>query len=128
VGTAFIATEESDDFRFNKEKIVSADEEGTQITKIFTGKTMRGIKNELMKRWDEAGIQTLPMPLQTVLMADLVCGLIEDENLEYIGPPGGQAAGLVKEIKPAREVLDHIVGGTVDILLKDIPGRVKAGE
>lgn len=128
VGTAFIATNESDDFRFNKEKIVSADEEGTKITKIFTGKTMRGIKNDLMNRWDEAGLQTLPMPLQSLLMADLVCGLIEDERLEYISPPGGQAAGLVNEIRPAREVLDHIVGGAVKILAKDIPERVKAGE
>ncbi|MBN1573465.1 MAG: nitronate monooxygenase [Deltaproteobacteria bacterium] len=128
VGTAFIATEESDDYQFNKEKIVSADEEGTQITKIFTGKTMRGIKNELMRRWDEAGLQTLPMPLQSLLMADLVCGLIEEERTDYISPPGGQAAGLVKEIRPARKVLEDIVKGAINIMTVDIPNRVEASE
>jgi NAD(P)H-dependent flavin oxidoreductase YrpB (nitropropane dioxygenase family) len=128
VGTAFIPTDESDDYMFNKEKIVATDEEGTQITKIFTGKTMRGIKNNLMRRWDEAGIATLPMPLQSLLMADLVCGLIKEERTDYISPPTGQAAGLIKEIRPARKVLEDIVHGAIDILNVDIPKRVKSSE
>ena len=125
VGTAFLATDESDEFQFNKEKVVQANEEGTQVTKIFTGKTMRGIKCDLMRRWDEAGMKTLPMPFQTLLMAELVNGLTQGGPLEYIAGPGGQVSGMIKEIRPAKVVLEDIVAGAIRILSEDIPQRVE---
>jgi NAD(P)H-dependent flavin oxidoreductase YrpB (nitropropane dioxygenase family) len=125
VGTAFLATEESDEFDFNKDKVVEADEDGTQITKIYTGKTMRGIRNHMIKLWDEAGMTTLPMPLQTVLMAQILAGLVEEGRLEYLSGPAGQVSGLIKKIRPAREVLEQIVFGAIHILTEDIPTRVK---
>jgi len=125
VGTAFLATEESEEFHFNKEKVVRSDEEGTQVTKIFTGKTMRGIKCELMRRWEDAGMKTLPMPFQTLLMAELINGLIEGGHLDYIAGPGGQVSGLIKTIRPARAVLEDIVTGAVRILHEDLPKRVE---
>ena len=124
VGTAFLATEESDEFDFNKDKVVASDADGTQITKIYTGKTMRGIKNDMMKLWDEAGMTTLPMPLQTVLMAQILAGLVEERRLEYLSGPAGQVSGLIKEIRPARGVLEEIVFGAIRILTEDIPNRV----
>ena len=125
VGTAFLATEESDEFDFNKEKVIESDEEGTQVTKIFTGKTMRGIKNELIRRWDGAGMKALPMPLQTLLMAKLLVGLAEQGRYEYLSGPGGQVSGMIKEVRPAKDVLGDIVSGAIRILTEEIPERVK---
>jgi len=93
VGTAFLATEECDEFDFNKDKVVESDEEGTQITRAFTGKTMRGIKSELIRLWDDAGMTALPMPFQTVLMAEILAGLTEERRLRYLSGPAGQVCG-----------------------------------
>jgi NAD(P)H-dependent flavin oxidoreductase YrpB (nitropropane dioxygenase family) len=124
VGTAFLATEESDEFEINKEKVVESDEEGTEVTKIFTGKTMRGIKSRLIDRWKEGGVDTLPMPLQTLLVAELLTGLYEMNKAEYLSGPGGQVSGMITAIRPAREVLEDMVRGAIEILTEDIPGRV----
>jgi NAD(P)H-dependent flavin oxidoreductase YrpB (nitropropane dioxygenase family) len=125
VGTAFLATDEADEFDVNKEKIIESDEEGTKITKVFTGKTMRGIKNKLIDMWDESGVATLPMPLQTLLMAELLTGLYEKNVREYISGPAGQISGMIKEIRPAKAVLEDIVFGAIKILTEDIPNRVE---
>jgi NAD(P)H-dependent flavin oxidoreductase YrpB (nitropropane dioxygenase family) len=128
VGTAFIATEEADEYDFNKQKLIDANDEGTRVTRVYTGKTMRGIQNELIKRWDEAGLQALPMPLQTFLMAELTAGVIAEKKTDYISGPGGQVAGMISGIRSARDVLEDIVAGAIAVLNEELPRRVKTGE
>ncbi|MBN1882254.1 MAG: nitronate monooxygenase [Deltaproteobacteria bacterium] len=128
VGTAFIATEEADEYDFNKQKLIDADEEGTRVTKVFTGKTMRGIQNELIRRWEDAGLQTLPMPLQTFLMAELTEGIIAERKIDYISGPGGQVAGMISGVRTAKEVLSDIVTGAIAVLREELPRRVSMEE
>jgi NAD(P)H-dependent flavin oxidoreductase YrpB (nitropropane dioxygenase family) len=128
VGTAFIATEEADEYDFNKKKLIDADEEGTRVTRIYTGKTMRGIQNELIRRWEEADLKTLPMPLQTFLMAELTAGVIAERKTDFISGPGGQVAGMITGIRTAREVLDDIVTGAIAVLTKELPRRISTEE
>ena len=128
MGTAFIATEEADEYDFNKQKLIDADEEGTRVTRVFTGKTMRGIQNELIRRWEEAGLDTLPMPLQTFLMAELTEGIITERKVDYISGPGGQVAGMISGIRTAADVLDDIVAGAVGLLTQELPRRVSTEE
>ena len=128
VGTAFIATEEADEYDFNKQKLIDANEEGTRVTWVYTGKTMRGIQNELIRRWEEAGLQTLPMPLQTFLMAELTAGIIAEKKIDYISGPGGQVAGMITGVRNAKDVLDNIVTGAIAVLTKELPRRVSTEE
>ena len=128
VGTAFIATDEADEYDFNKQKLIDVNEEGTRVTKVYTGKTMRGIQNELIRRWEEADLQTLPMPLQTFLMAELTAGIIAEGKIDYISGPGGQVAGMISGVRPAKDVLNDIVAGAIAVLTKELPRRVLTEE
>jgi NAD(P)H-dependent flavin oxidoreductase YrpB (nitropropane dioxygenase family) len=40
---------------------------------------------------------------------------------DYIGAFAGQVSGLIKEIKPAKEVLEDMVEEAVDILKNKVP-------
>jgi NAD(P)H-dependent flavin oxidoreductase YrpB (nitropropane dioxygenase family) len=132
-GTAFLATHECFvDFielgMLNKvtidayyRKLVESDEEAEQITRIYSGKTTRAFKNKLDEAWEKSGLKTLPMPLQSMLVADLVQGMMEKGEVEYFPMFAGQVAGMIKKIRSTQEVMDDIIGGAVKIIGEKFP-------
>lgn len=138
VGTRFVATKEAgvefaevglatDWSNENwKQKILQATEEDTKVSRVYTGKTARQISNKFIDTWEKSGMSTLPMPLQSILIADLEAGLREARMADYASGYGGQVAGMIREIKSAREVFDEILDGAIDIL-KRLPGEVSVG-
>jgi hypothetical protein len=48
------------------------------------------------------------------------------QRAEYVGPFAGQVSGLIKEIKPAAEILKDMVEEAVDILGRRLPECVTA--
>ena len=67
------------------------------------------------------GLKTLPMPLQSMLVADLVQGMMEKGEVEYFPMFAGQVTGLIKKIRSTREVMDDIIGGAVKIMQEEFP-------
>jgi hypothetical protein len=45
---------------------------------------------------------------------------------DYVAPFSGQVSGLIKEIKPAAEVLEDMVRETVEILARRMPNDITA--
>ena len=125
-GTIFIGTREAqlDDFR--KQRFVDAGDEGTKITKLYSGKTMRNITNPLVDAWEESGIKALPMGLQSMLIAPLIRGSQAAGREENGMNAGGQIAGLIKEIRPAADVLADMVGDAATIIGGGLAKRVSA--
>ena len=123
-GTIFIGTNEAqlDDLR--KQRFVAANEEGTKITKLYSGKTMRNITNPLVEAWEESGIKALPMGLQSMLISPLVRGS-QAAGLEENGMnAGGQIAGLIREIRPAGDVLRNMVSEASEIFASKLSQRI----
>jgi NAD(P)H-dependent flavin oxidoreductase YrpB (nitropropane dioxygenase family) len=56
----------------------------------------------------------------------LLVSFIEGEKDDYVGGLAGQISGLIKEIKPARQVLEEMVEEAVDILTRWLPENVVA--
>ena len=102
-------------------KLIESDEEAEQITRIYSGKTTRAFKNKLDEAWARSGLKTLPMPLQSMLVADLVQGMMEKGEVEYFPMFAGQVTGLIKKIRSTQEVMDDIIGGAVKIMQKEFP-------
>lgn len=127
VGTAFVTAEEADENDFKKEQIVKAIDEDTVITKLYTGKTLRSIKNRFIDMWDTQKMPPLPMPMQTLLVAELQASLHAAGKTEYLSGLAGQISGMIKEVRPAKDILDDMVGGAVQILAQKLPGEVKVG-
>lgn len=136
VGTAFVVTHEAGvdhveigqrsqvEIDNMKRKILEATEEDTKITRVITGKTLRSVlPNKLIDIWEKDGVPTLPMPFQSLLIADLLEGLRTRGKTEYLSGPAGQVCGMLKELKSAKQVVDELIEGAIRIL-ETVPEEV----
>lgn len=127
VGTRFLASREGGALDIQKQAILKATDEDTRRTYIYTGKTSRAIYNKFHDVWDASGLDPLPFPMQ-VMLASAIVEMFNRANMDaYVGPFSGQIAGLIKEIKPAAEILTGMVEEAVDIMTRRLPATVKIG-
>ena len=125
VGTRFLATNEGGALPVNKKRIVDSTDEDTRVSKSYTGKTLRASYNKFHDLWEGSGLEPLPFPTQVLISSALLGSFIGAKKDEYVGGLAGQISGLIKEIKPAREVLDEMVEEAVDILTHRLPQNVE---
>jgi nitronate monooxygenase len=126
VGTRFLATNEGGALPVNKKRIIDSTDEDTRVSKAYTGKTLRASYNKFHDLWDGSGLEPLPFPTQVLISSGLLASFIEGKKDEYVGGLAGQVSGLIKEIKPARQVLDEMVEEAVEILTRRLPATVTA--
>jgi len=124
VGTRFLATTEGGAPEVIKRHIVEATDEDTLVSTMFTGKTLRSIHSKFHDAWAASGLTALPFPLQIMISSALLSGFIQANIDDYIGGFAGQASGMIKEIKPAGEVVQDMVDQAVDILTTKLPAEV----
>lgn len=125
-GTAFLATPEAMSHAENKRQLIAAGESDTTITKTFTGKTARCISNPIQRQYEKENGPILPFPVQVLAASDLLQFMTEeDDTLKNYWTFSGQGCGLIKEIKPAGEVLRSMVEDAVQILEEGLPSRIK---
>ena len=126
VGTRFLATTEAGALPINKKRIIDSTDEDTRVSKAYTGKTLRASYNKFHDLWDGSGLEPLPFPTQVLISSGLLTSFIEGQKDDYVGGLAGQISGLIKEIKPARQVLEEMVEEAVDILTRRLPESVRA--
>jgi nitronate monooxygenase len=125
IGTRFLATKEGGILDVQKQHIVDATDEDTRRTYLYTGKTSRAVYNKFHDLWEQSGLDPLPFPTQVMLASGMVEMFLKGEAFDYVAPFSGQVSGLIKEIKPAGEVLADIVEETVEILARKMPENIK---
>jgi len=126
VGTRFLATTEGGALEINKRRILQSTDEDTRVSKAYTGKTLRASYNRFHDLWDGSGLEPLPFPTQVLISSGLLASFIEGKKEDYVGGLAGQVSGLIKEIKPARQVLEEMVEEAVEILTRKLPETVIA--
>jgi nitronate monooxygenase len=126
IGTRFLATNEAGAPDIIKQHIIEANDEDTRVSTMFTGKTLRSLFSEFHVAWNESGLNALPFPLQVLVSSALLSSFIKANKEEYIGGFAGQISGIIKEIKPAGQVLEDMVEQAVEILTDKLPRDVKA--
>ncbi len=111
VGTRFIATPEARAVMGYKDRLVEVREDQTAISRGYSGKTMRVLKNSYTEYWEQHSDELQKFPNQAVRsIQDGVFHLGGDESMEGIDPsrecyPAGQGAGAIHEIIPAKELV-----------------------
>ena len=125
VGTRFLATEEGGALEINKKKIVQSSDEGTRVSTAYTGKTLRASYNGYHDLWEGSGLEPLPFPTQIVISSALLAGFIDSGKDDFVGGLAGQVSGIIKEVKPAAQVLEEMVAETIDILKNKLPQAVE---
>lgn len=115
VGTRFIATPEARAVPGYKEALINTGEDGTVITKAYTGKTLRAVRNEYNAWWESHADELQAFPMQVMRsMQDGAMHLGADENTQDVDPnkecyPAGQGTGGIHDLVPAGELVLRMV-------------------
>ena len=126
IGTRFLVTKEGGALEVNKQRILQSTDEDTRVSTAYTGKTLRASYNKFHDLWDSSGLDPIPFPTQVLISSALLASFIEADKTDFVGGLAGQISGLVKEIEPARRVLQEMVEEAVDILTRKLPENVVA--
>jgi nitronate monooxygenase len=119
MGTAFLACEESGASEAHRAALLRGRAGTTALTRGFTGRLARGIKNQLLDTMNAPGVEVLPYPLQRILMRN-ISGLAEKAGRQdFVQMWAGQSANLARHPR-ATELLDALVSG-VSAVIDDIP-------
>jgi nitronate monooxygenase len=110
IGTAFLACEESGASAQHREALLSGKAGKTALTRGFTGRLGRGIKNRLLDAMNAPGVEILPYPLQRLLMRS-ISGPAEKAGAQDLIPLwAGQSANLTRYTNAA-ELMNALVSG-----------------
>jgi nitronate monooxygenase len=94
MGTVFLTCEESGASRLHRETLLAGNAGHTGLTKGFTGRLARGIKNRLMDELNQKGTEVLPYPLQRGLVRNLTSAAEAAGRADLVPMWAGQSANL----------------------------------
>ena len=94
LGTAFLACEESGANALHRSALLSGQAKHTALTRGFTGRLARGIKNRLLDELNQKDIEILPYPLQRALVRNLSIPAEKAGRSELLPLWAGQSANL----------------------------------
>jgi enoyl-[acyl-carrier protein] reductase II len=114
VGTRFIATPEARAVPGYKDVLIGLAEDGTVVSRSYTGKTCRVVRNEWTQYFEEHPAELKPFPQQ--MLASTQAGVSHlggdehtkvDRDREFF--PCGQGVGAIHELRPAAELVREFV-------------------
>ncbi len=115
VGTRFIATPEAHVVNGYREALVEGHEDDTVITRAYTGKTLRAIRNDYTQHFEDHPGELAPFPQQIARsMSDGAMHLGAQPDSEGIDPSkecfaAGQGLGGIAEVVPAGQLVHQFV-------------------
>lgn len=118
MGTAFLTCQESGAHPLHKEAILSSSETLPEITRSFSGKSARGLRNSFMEQMKPRESEIPPYPVQNALTKTLRKAAGEQNRTEYMSLWSGQGTRLSKNltVKQFMEELIRSASETVERL------------
>lgn len=108
-GTVFVASEECNVSQAFKDMLIRANDNATAVTGRSTGLAVRGLKNKLTRKLEEmekAGASAEELEAFTVGSFKKAIYEGDTENGSFMA---GQIAGLIREVRPVRAVIEDMV-------------------
>ena len=106
--TAFLVSDESGAVPAYKEAVLAATDDGTAITRAFSGRAARGLVNRFLKAVEQQPAGILPYPVQNALTRPMRTAAARAGRAELLSLWAGQAAGLARR-GPAAEIVRWLV-------------------
>ena len=116
VGTAFLATQESNITDEHRQHLLASSEEDTRVSRLYSGKTARAFVNPLIESWEASGLKALPMGAQGLVSGRINAAVRASRREDLSMHLGGQIAGMLTQIRPAHVVLEEMVREAVETL------------
>jgi len=122
VGTRFIATPEARGVLGYKEKLLASREDQTTVSRAYSGKTMRVVRNAYTEYYDAHPDELKKFPEQLSLSYDngtMHLGgdsFTDGVDVDRECYPAGQGVGAISELVPAAELVRRFVTEAEDVL------------
>ena len=116
MGTAFLTCKESGIHPNYKDILLASLQDNTTLTRAFSGKLARGIKNTFIARMQDYLDDILDYPIQNALTIGMRKEAMKQGSTDFMSMWAGQTAYLCKDL-PAAEVM-HVLNDEVTKLLK----------
>ncbi|MEH7049408.1 NAD(P)H-dependent flavin oxidoreductase [Bacillus pseudomycoides] len=109
MGTAFLTSEESITHNVHKKAVLHSTDTSTIVTRSFSGKYARGVRNTFIEQHEEKE-EMLPMyPVQNVLTAKIRQEAAKQNKGEYMSLWAGQASSLARK-ESAQQIVERVLG------------------
>ncbi len=121
IGTRFIATPEARAVRGYKDRLLATAEDGTVISKSYTGKTCRVVRNEWTNHYDQHPDELKPFPEQAFVSGRAGAnhlGFPDDHEVavEREFMPCGQGVGAIRSLVPAGDLVRSMVAEAESVI------------
>lgn len=97
MGTAFLAAKEAGTSPGYREALLKARQDQTTVTRAFSGRMARGIRNEFIEKWNAAGLTHLSYPWQNAFTQAMRRAASTARQAGLLSLWAGQGVGLIRE-------------------------------
>lgn len=115
IGTAFLACEESGTSDLHRRQLFSEAAEHTALTRAFSGRLARGLRNRFVEDWAGRAAEILPYPIQGWFTGGLRKAAIAAQRPELMSLWAGQGAPLLRH-RRVNELFESLVHETEALL------------
>ena len=116
IGTRFLLARESGAFPAWKAALLAAAETDTVVTRAYTGRPARGVRNRLYDVLTAEGPRPLAWPLQRTAAGDIYEAARSSGDRDLYPLLGGQATRLLRADQAAAEIVTEIVAEAKTLL------------
>jgi nitronate monooxygenase len=107
MGTAFLCCDEAGTSAPYREALLSGREDQTTITRAFSGRAARGLRNDFMREWDAAALDTLPFPWHNALTGPMRRAAAKAGNRDLLSLWAGQGVRMLRR-GSARDIMQEL--------------------
>lgn len=119
IGTRFLASKESAAHAVYKQALFDSTEESTVITKSFSGRPARGIKNRFIEEFERSKVEPLPFPSQNTETKDIRAAAAKSANPDFMSLWAGQSTRMLKNEMAAAEIVRTIMEQAEQLCSRD---------
>ncbi len=121
MGTRFIASEEARAGRVYKQLILERGGADTAVTRSYSGKSMRVIKNDWVEEWERRADEIKPFPGQMSESMKAGVFVLTADDYEDVAPdraclPAGQGMGGIHSVLPAGEIVRGVMREASEVI------------
>lgn len=124
IGTAFLVAEECIVHDNYKAKVIKAKDSDTIVTGRSTGAPVRSLKNKMTKKYKQLEDKEMSMLEREALTIGSLRKAVLEGDVDNGSVMAGQISGMLKEIKPAKDIIDDLFKD-IDSVLEGISKCLK---
>ncbi len=109
LGTRFLLARESGASPAYRQALIAANETDTVVTRAFTGRAARGIRNRFIEEHEQAGAEPLAWPLQRAAAQDIYAAAQALDDVDHMPIWAGQGLRLATREQGAAEIVAELV-------------------